>query len=83
MTIEEVFDEYINLEFDSIEDKKRVMANYRKDLLAAGMPEDEVEEELEGWFEVSWTQDDWKEWYGVDTDEELEDAQDSDAYWND
>ena len=47
------------------------------------MTEEEADDEVEGWCETNWSQDDWKDWYGVDTDEELEDAQDSDGYWND
>ncbi len=47
------------------------------------LTEEEADEEVEGWCETNWSQDDWKDWYGVDTDEELEDAQDSDGYWND
>ena len=47
------------------------------------MTEEEADDEVEGWSETNWSQDDWKNWYGVDTDEELEDAQDSDGYWND
>ena len=83
MTIEEVFDEYRNIGIDSQEEKNRIMKNYRKDLIAAGMTEEEADDEVEGWSETNWSQDDWKDWYGVDTDEELEDAQDSDGYWND
>ena len=83
MTVEEIFDEYRNIGIDSQEEKNRIMKNYRKDLIAAGMSEEEADDEVEGWCETNWSQDDWKDWYGVDTDEELEDAQDSDGYWND
>ncbi len=83
MTIEDVFEEYSNLGFSSQAEKARIMKDYKKDLIAAGMSEDEADEEVEGWGEVNWSQDDWKDYYGVDTDEELEDAQDSDGYWDD
>ena len=83
MTIEEVFDEYRDISINSQEEKNRIMKKYRKDLIAAGMTEEEADDEVEGWTETNWSQDDWKDWYGVDTDEELEDAQDSDSYWND
>jgi len=83
MTIEEVFEEYRDLVISSQTQKSRIMKNYKRDLIAAGMSEDEADEEVEGWGEVTWSQDDWKDYYGVDTDEEFEDAQDSDGYWND
>lgn len=83
MTIEEVFEEYRDLVISSQTQKSRIMKNYKRDLIAAGMSEDEADEEVEGWGEVNWSQDDWKDYYGVDTDEEFEDAQDSDGYWND
>ena len=83
MTIEDVFEEYSNLGFSSHTEKARIMKDYKKNLIAAGMSEDEADEEVEGWGEVNWSQDDWKDYYGVDTDEELEDAQDSDGYWDD
>ena len=83
MTVEEIFDEYRNIGIDSQEEKNRIMKNYRKDLIAAGMSEEEADDEVEWWCETNWSQDDWKDWYGVDTEEELEDAQDSDSYWND
>ncbi len=83
MTIEEVFEEYRDLVISSQTQKSRIMKNYKRDLIAAGMSEDEADEEVEGWGEVNWSQDDWKDYYGVDTDEEFEDAKDSDGYWDD
>ena len=82
MSIEDVREEYSNIGIGSQEEKNRIMKNYKKDLMKAGMSEDEADEEVEGWGEVNWSQDDWKDWYGVDSDEELEDAEDSDGYWN-
>lgn len=82
MSIEDVREEYSNIGIGSQEEKNRLRKKYKKDLIAAGMSEDEADEEVEGWGEVNWSQDDWKDWYGVDSDEELEDAEDSDGYWN-
>ena len=82
MSIEDVREEYSNIGIGSQEEKNRLMKKYKKDLIAAGMSENEADEEVEGWGEVNWSQDDWKDWYGVDSDEELEDAEDSDGYWN-
>lgn len=83
MSIEDVMDEYRNIGIGSDSEKARIMKNYKKDLMVAGMYEDEADEEVECWGEVNWSRDDWKDWYGVDTDEELEDTEDSDGFWND
>ena len=55
MTIEEVFDEYRDISIDSQEEKNRIMKKYRKDLIAAGMTEEEADDEVEGWSETNWS----------------------------
>ena len=47
MTIEEVFEEYRDLVISSQTQKSRIMKNYKRDLIAAGMSEDEADEEVE------------------------------------
>lgn len=53
--IEEVFDEYRNIGIDSQKEKNRIMKNYRKDLIVAGMTEEEADDEVEGWCETNWS----------------------------
>ena len=46
MTIEEVFDEYRDISINSQEEKNRIMKKYRKDLIAAGMTEEEADDSV-------------------------------------
>ena len=82
MTIEEVFDEYHDVSPDTYEEQERIAKQFRKDLEKAGMPKDEIEETVEVWMETTWTNEDWKKHYGVDSDEELDEAMDSDSVWS-
>ena len=72
MRIEDIKKEFSNMSFDT-EDQRRKAANqYKAALLKAGMSEDDVENEIDGWLEVNWTQQDWKDYYGADSDADLD-----------
>ena len=45
------------------------------------MDENEAYEKTEEWGEVNWSHDEWKDYYGVDSDSDLEDAMESS--WDD
>ena len=81
MTPEEIFEEFSSYDIPSQSDKKRVMKNLRNSLIKNGMDENEADEKTEEWGEVNWSHDEWKEYYGVDSDSDLEDAMES--YWDD
>lgn len=72
VAIEQVIDEYRESSPSSPEAKKRIMKNYRRDLIAAGMSEEEADEEVDTWDNTTWTNDDWRNHYGLDADDVLE-----------
>jgi|GEM_PF-1630699 len=70
--IERVKDEYRESSPLSSKAKKRMMKNYRRELSAAGMREEDVDEEVEVWDNTTWSNDEWRDYYGLDSDDELE-----------
>ena len=91
-TVQEIFDQMNDTVVSSAEEKQRLEKYYRKQLLEAYKAEnpdmevedieDEIDMQMEGWSEVTWTDSDWADYYGVD-EEDLEDAMDSDDYFDD
>ena len=91
-TVQEIFDQMNDTVVSSAEEKQRLEKYYRKQLLEAYKAEnpdmeiedieDEIDMQMEGWSEVTWTDSDWADYYGVDK-EDLEDAMDSDDYFDD
>lgn len=71
MTIEDVIEKYSDCGCTSPDDKNRIRKNYRRHLIAAGMDEDKADEEVERWGELTWSQDEWKDYYGLDSDDEF------------
>ncbi|MCR5622691.1 MAG: hypothetical protein K6G18_12685 [Treponema sp.] len=66
MTIKQVKDEYREYSPSSSEDKKRLMKNYKKALEDAGMSEEEADEEVDVWGETTWSNDEWRDYYGLE-----------------
>lgn len=42
------------------------------------MSDFDVENEIDGWTEGHWAQQDWKDYYGVDSDSDLDEAMECD-----
>ncbi|MBP5576059.1 MAG: hypothetical protein J6X67_04780 [Treponema sp.] len=78
MTPEEVLKGYMNRCVSSSSEKNHIMINLKNDLVSAGMDEDKAMMTSEAWGETNWSVDDWKEYYGVDSDSDLEAAMESD-----
>ena len=70
-SIEQVMDEYRECSPSFSEDKKRMMKNYKKALVEAGMSEEDADEEVDVWSETTWSNDDWRDYYGLDADDEM------------
>ena len=69
MTIEDVIDEYKDRSYSTLSEKKEIMKNYRRDLIAAGMSEEEADEEVDNLDETTWSTEEWKDYYGLDPDD--------------
>lgn len=50
MTIEDVKDEYKDRSYSTLSEKKEIMKNYRRDLIAAGMSEEELMKKSITWM---------------------------------
>lgn len=79
---DEIIEEYSNIFVETNAEKYRTMKEFAQDLKKIGLTDEEIEDEVEGWAETHWSNDDYKDYYGVDTDEDLEEAQDSDDFWD-
>ena len=85
--IQDILNEMDDVLVETDSDKRRCASMYRKKLYNAYKEEhpemdeevidDFVDEALDNWNEVTWSNSDWADYYGVDEDE-LEDALDSD-----
>ena len=78
MSIDEVRKRFSGMSFDTAEQRSKAAQLYKASLLEAGMSDFDVENEIDGWTEVHWTQQDWKDYYGVDSDSDLDEAMECD-----
>lgn len=74
--INEIFAEFDDFRPGSDEELEIRAKEYEIALRKAGMPEDEIEEQVEGYKEIHWTPKDWARYYGYP--EDLEEAMDCD-----
>ena len=91
-SIQEIFDEMNDTCVSSEKERSRLANKFYERLLAAYKSEypektddeieDEVQMEIEGWQEVTWTSNDWADYYGCDT-EDLDEIDSFDGLFDD